>query len=199
MPELKTTLTPLDRLAPWLPSFDLHEENGELVLHADLMGFADGELALDGSDLLVWSEGEKRRLPLPFAPRALRAVSRSGHKDLEVRIPILSQEGAPMSWEEARNRELAHWFAIRDAIGTAAPVELLTEINAADAFCERAREETGSALGLCARCLFYQQFGGCRVTSSRMSERVAEGDWEGLRAMVDEVIDHVRALDVPVV
>jgi len=39
-----------------------------------------------------------------------------------------------MSWEEARNREIAHWSAIREAIGTAAPVELLTEINAADAF-----------------------------------------------------------------
>lgn len=194
MPELK--MPPLDRL-PWLPSFDLHEQNGELVLHADLMDFDDGELALDGSDLVVQSEGEKRRLPLPFPPRTLRAVSRPGHKDLEVHI--LSKEGGAMNWEEARNRELAHWYAVRDAIGTASPVELLTEINAADAFCDKAREEAGSPLDACARCLFYQQFGGCRETSGRMSEHAAERDWEGLRAMVDDVIAHVRALEVPVV
>jgi hypothetical protein len=104
-----------------------------------------------------------------------------------------------MSWEEARTRELAHWLAIRDGIGTAAPVELLTEINAADAFCERAREETADdPAGLCSRCLFFQQFGGCRATGGRMSERVAEGDWEGLRALVDEVIGRLRALDVKV-
>lgn len=102
-----------------------------------------------------------------------------------------------MSWEEARNRELAHWSAVRDAIGTAPPVELLTEINAADAFCEKSREEAGGPADLCTRCLFYQQFGGCRKTSSRMSERAIEGDWEGLRALVDEVIVHVRALTVP--
>ena len=104
-----------------------------------------------------------------------------------------------MSWEEARDRELAHWSAVRDAIGTASQVELLTEINAADAFCERAREETADPAGLCSRCLFYQQFGGCRATGGRMSERVAERDWEGLREMVDEVIGRLRALDVEVV
>ena len=38
----------------WLPSLDLHEENGELVLHADLRGFDDGdvEVSLDGGDLM---------------------------------------------------------------------------------------------------------------------------------------------------
>ena len=104
-----------------------------------------------------------------------------------------------MSWEEARNRELAHWSAVRDAIGTASPVELLTEINAADAFCEKAREEACGPAELCARCLFYQQFGGCRETGGRMSEQVAARDWEGLQAMVNEVIAHVRALEVPAV
>ena len=188
------------------PSFDLHEENGELVLHADVRGFDDEgvQISLDGGYLVVQSEGESERdapvcysrLPLPFPPRTLWAVSRLGHKELEIRIPILSQEGAPMSWEEARTRELAHWSAIRDAIGTASQVELLTEINAADAFCERSREETADPAGLCARCLFYLQFGGCRESGGRMSERVVERDWEGLRAMVDEVIARLQALDV---
>ena len=102
-----------------------------------------------------------------------------------------------MSWEEARDRELAHWATLRDAIGSASPVELLTEINAADAFCEKVREETDGPVDYCARCLFYQQFGGCRETGSRMSECVAAHDWEALRAQVDAVTAHLRALAVP--
>jgi len=113
-----------------------------------------------------------------------------------------------MNWTEARDRELAHWSAVRNAIGSASPVELLTEINAADAFCDTAKHETvaigtvaaaGHAPGEpCPRCLFYQQFGGCRETSGRMSESVATHDWEGLRAQVDEVIAHLHGLEVPV-
>jgi hypothetical protein len=112
--------------------------------------------------------------------------------------------GKEASWTEARDRELAHWSAIREAIGSASPVELLTEINAADAFCDKAKQETveiGStphAAGEpCPRCLFYQQFGGCRETSGRMSESVAAHDWEGLRAQVEEVIAHLHGLAVP--
>jgi len=97
MPELKTN--PLSHHPePWLPSFDVHEENGELVLHADLEGFdyADVEISLDGGDLIVQADDANERdapvcysrLPLPFASCAWRAVSRSGHEDLEIRIPI---------------------------------------------------------------------------------------------------------------
>jgi hypothetical protein len=102
-----------------------------------------------------------------------------------------------MSWEEARNRELDHWSAIGDAIGKAAPVELLTEINAADAFCGKAREGAAGPIDYCPRCLFYQQLGGCRESSGRMSESVAAGDWTGLRAQVDALMAHLRALAVP--
>jgi hypothetical protein len=102
-----------------------------------------------------------------------------------------------MSWVEARDRELAHWSAVRTAIGSASPVELLTEINAADAFCEKAREEADGEIHYCDRCLFYQQFGGCRQAGGRMSESVAARDWEGLRQQVDEVTAHLRALAVP--
>jgi hypothetical protein len=62
--------------APWLPSFDLHEEDGEIVLHVDLDGLAgeDLEVALDGERLLLRAGGAGRcaRLTLPFVPRALR-------------------------------------------------------------------------------------------------------------------------------
>jgi hypothetical protein len=102
-----------------------------------------------------------------------------------------------LNWEQARNRELAHWSAIRDAIGTASPVELITEINAADALCEKSREGCEGPIDYCTRCLFYQQFGGCRQPSGRMSESVAARDWKGLRLQVDEIIAHLRALEVP--
>lgn len=88
---------------PWLPSLDLHEEDGELVLHADFRGFDDEdvEVSLDGGDLIVQAEGENQqdapvchysRLPLPFVPRSLPAVSRPDHEVLEVRIPISDGE-----------------------------------------------------------------------------------------------------------
>jgi hypothetical protein len=48
-----------------------------------------------------------------------------------------------MSWEEARDRELAHWSAVQASIGSASPIELLTEINAVDALCAQTREEGG--------------------------------------------------------
>lgn len=102
-----------------------------------------------------------------------------------------------MNWQEARDRELAHWSAIRDAIGTAAPLDLLTEINAADALCEKTREAADRPIDPCLRCLFYQQFGGCREASGRMSERVAAGDWDGVRELVDGFMAHLRALEVP--
>jgi len=102
-----------------------------------------------------------------------------------------------MDWEEARNRELAHWSAVREAVGAASQVELLTEINAADALCEKSRTEAGGAPDFCGRCLFYQQFGGCRAATGRMSDRAAAGDWEGLRELLDGYVAHLRAFSVP--
>ena len=101
MPELK--IDPLSfQPAPWLPSFDIHEENGELVLHADLEGFGseDWEISLDGDELIVLAEGENRsgapvcygRLVLPFAHCDARTVSRHGHDDLEIRISLPIEE-----------------------------------------------------------------------------------------------------------
>jgi hypothetical protein len=101
MSELKTN--PMDNQpAPWLPSFDIHEENGELVLHADMEGFGceDLEISLDGGDLIVLAEGENRsgapvcygRLALPFAHCDVRMVSQRGHDDLEIHIQIPAGE-----------------------------------------------------------------------------------------------------------
>lgn len=90
MPELNTT--PLDhRAASWLPSFDLHEQDGELVLHAHLSGFGNEnvEISLAGSDLIIQAEGESCGcFHLPFPSQDLHRVNRPGCDGLEIRISM---------------------------------------------------------------------------------------------------------------
>jgi hypothetical protein len=73
----------------WLPSFDLHEEDGEIVLHVDLDGLAgeDFDVALDGDRLLLRASGSGRcaRLALPFVPQAL-SRGHAADDGLEVRL-----------------------------------------------------------------------------------------------------------------
>lgn len=76
---------------PWLPSLDVHAEEGELVLHADLsdlLAEEDVAIALDGPDLILQGRADsahRSRLHLPFVPEELRAVGRV-HEMLEVRV-----------------------------------------------------------------------------------------------------------------
>ncbi|MGH7289142.1 MAG: hypothetical protein ACREI8_14100 [Myxococcota bacterium] len=84
--------------APWLPSLDLHEDDGELVLHAELPPrLAEGaEVVLEGGVLVVrpaTNRGSdpmecRGRLPLPFAARAVRAVKLAKDGGLEIRIAV---------------------------------------------------------------------------------------------------------------
>lgn len=90
MRDLKAT--PLNRPMPWLPRFDVHEANGELIVHADLS--EEAEITLDGGDLIVRTGSGKGRLPLPFVPSSLRAVSRPGHGDLEIHVLALDVPAA---------------------------------------------------------------------------------------------------------
>lgn len=83
----------------WLPSFDLHEEDGELVLHADLRGLNEEvEVSVDGRDLVLQlgGGGDARHghLLLPFPPPGRPAVRRPSAEVLEVRIRIPPEPGA---------------------------------------------------------------------------------------------------------
>lgn len=102
-----------------------------------------------------------------------------------------------MTWTEAIEGTLRQWTAIRDSIGQADEVELLTEINAVVDLCEKAEAEEGSPFGRCRRCLFYQQFGGCQDICGRMSEAVVEKDWNRLRYLIDETINGLKSLNLP--
>lgn len=110
MTELKT-IPQAHSPAPSVLSLDLHEEDGELVFHAHLRGFGaeDALISLEGSDLIVRGAGEQDplvcygRLTLPFAPQALRTVSRPGRTDLEVRVSL----AAPGGSQAERDSDLA--------------------------------------------------------------------------------------------
>jgi HSP20 family molecular chaperone IbpA len=91
-----------------LPSVDIHEENGDLVLRAQVPGLMLGEvdLAIDHGDLVIegdgWDDTEighehyehlHGRLPLPFAADPSRLASQVTDDVLEVHIPILPSPG----------------------------------------------------------------------------------------------------------
>ncbi len=105
-----------------------------------------------------------------------------------------------MEWHEAKDRTVALWEGLRERADTMDELELLTELNAAFALCEVAEADLQAAGGgpnHCRYCAFYQQFGGCRGISLRMSVRVVEHDREGLRELIDEFLGYLRALAVP--
>jgi hypothetical protein len=79
----------------WLPSFDLHERDGELVVHAEVHGpWEEVEVSIDGGDLVVRPDGPGAdpahfsRLPLPFPPAVTPRICRPSPEILEVHIPI---------------------------------------------------------------------------------------------------------------
>lgn len=102
-----------------------------------------------------------------------------------------------MNWTEAIDGTVRQWNHIRDSIGTASEVEMLTEINAVCDLCAKSEEEAGGGIGRCEKCLFYQQFGGCRELSAHMSEAVIAKDWNRLRRLIDETIRGMRSLVLP--
>jgi hypothetical protein len=105
-----------------------------------------------------------------------------------------------MDWNQALRSTIRQWEAIRDSIGSASDVELLTEINAVSDLCEKAREEsiaeTGAPFDRCQYCIAFQQFGGCQEISARMSEAVVEKNWPRLRQLVDETLRALKTTTV---
>ena len=102
-----------------------------------------------------------------------------------------------MNWTEAIDGTVRQWNDIRNSIGTASEVELLTEINAVCDLCTKSEAEAGSGIDRCQHCLFYQQQGGCRELSARMSEAVIGKDWNQLRRLIDETLRGMKSLQLP--
>lgn len=102
-----------------------------------------------------------------------------------------------MTWKEAQQGTIRQWENIRNAISRADTVELLTEINAVCDLCEKSEEESGTPIGRCDYCLFYQQFGGCREVSATLSELVVSGRLDEVRFIVDDMIRKTWSLALP--
>jgi hypothetical protein len=102
-------------------------------------------------------------------------------------------------WADARRRTVAKWQAIRFAAGHEHPLDLLEEVNAADALCAEADKERDAAGEgrRCDHCLMYQQFGGCQEVLGRLSERIAAHDWPAVRSYADEMLARLQALEPP--
>jgi hypothetical protein len=99
-------------------------------------------------------------------------------------------------WHKAKHDTIARWQAIRYATGAEHPLDLLIEVNQADALCDQAAVDRNAAGagGRCEHCPMYQQFGGCQVVLGGLSERIAAHDWTAVRAYADEMIGRLRAL-----
>lgn len=102
-----------------------------------------------------------------------------------------------MNWQEAKDSTLDLWGRIRSSIGTAESVELLTEINAICDLCEVADTEAHGDPDRCHFCPAYEQFGGCREVSARLSELVVDQQWEELTRTMDEFITTLEGMEVP--
>ena len=101
-----------------------------------------------------------------------------------------------MNWQQARDETLSDWRRIQASIGTADPIDLLIDINAVCALCEKADEGKADGESRCERCLVAQQFGGCRDLNGLMSDRVAAHDWDTLRELVDQFVSELEAVDL---
>jgi hypothetical protein len=102
-----------------------------------------------------------------------------------------------MDWQEARDNTIRYWKSIRDSMNEMDQIELLSEINAVNDLCEKAKEESHGHPDRCSYCLAYQQFGGCMGISLQMSECVVEGRMDELRELVDRFIDQLEEVKLP--
>jgi hypothetical protein len=103
-----------------------------------------------------------------------------------------------MTWNEAVEGTLEAWYGIRDSIGMASDLELLTEINAVCPLCEKAADVATNPVQRCEHCPVARQCGGCYGIGGEMSECIAAHDLEGLAELVDEFIARLEAVRIPV-
>ena len=102
-----------------------------------------------------------------------------------------------MDWQAAKDSTVRYWRDLRESLDELDEVQLLSEINAVNDLCEKAKEESAGEMDRCSFCLAYQQFGGCMGISLKMSECVVDGRFGDLRQLVDEFIDRLEASEIP--
>jgi hypothetical protein len=103
-----------------------------------------------------------------------------------------------MEWQQALDETISSWERIRDGIGDADELQLLSDINAVCDLCRMSDDEAHESGGRrCDHCLVFQQWGGCLGINALMSEKVVEKDWDELRHLVDRFITELRTTATP--
>jgi hypothetical protein len=102
-----------------------------------------------------------------------------------------------MTWKQALEETLEHWYGIRDSIGLVADLDLLIAVHEVCPVCEKAAEVAGDPVRRCDFCPVAGRFGSCYPIGGQMSERIAEHDLEGLAELVDEFIARLEAAIPP--
>ena len=104
-----------------------------------------------------------------------------------------------MNWEDAKQSTLRFWRSLYASVGTADPLDLLTEINGITDLCVVAKEEAATThdLAKCHYCPAYEQFGGCRPASAALSELVAKRDWPELKLRIGSFIEELERMEAP--
>lgn len=93
-----------------------------------------------------------------------------------------------MEWKLALDATIAEWEVIRDNIGKANPVDLVTEINAVCELCDKASHEADQPGHRCRYCIVFGTDRGCRDLRLELTQSLLDEDWESSRAQVDEVL-----------
>src|SRR5688500_4767046 len=105
----------------------------------------------------------------------------------------------PMTWTEAKQQTVAQWRSLVERIGHDDVLDLLIELNAVTALCERARVDAlqrGDSRK-CQYCLAYEQLGGCGEVEEVLSEKLVSGEWDEARDLARRILGDLESLQVP--
>lgn len=114
-------------------------------------------------------------------------------------------EPAPSTWTEARDKSLAWWRAIYDALESAPAENLLRPITSMHGLCQRAEEAlpASSVETRCRVCPLFHALGGrpedlgCRSEKDPMVQALLAGDRAAARARIARLIRVMEELPMP--
>lgn len=104
-----------------------------------------------------------------------------------------------MTWAEAKQKTVEQWRTLIPRIGVDDPLELLSEVNAVNALCDRARVEAArhDDWRKCRFCIAFEQLGGCGAVEAVLSEKILAREWDEARDLARRVLGELIALEVP--
>lgn len=102
-----------------------------------------------------------------------------------------------MDWKKAKQRTLGEWLRIRSALTDGDALQLVTDINAVCALCEKAREVAGSAAERCSQCIAFGDTKICEDYRFKLSELILDRDEAAATVLLEEIIQRVRDAPLP--